>query len=332
MPRVDSDLVQEHRKDPRHEEFLQRLNDVLAEKQFDLVAAPEVPALPIVFIIGPPRSGTTLLSQLLAARGGYGYVSNFTARFYKAPAVGMMLQEVYRRYLVGAAAQPLESSYGQTFGLLQPHEFGYFWDRWFDRGQKSHKLTPGQLMEVPVEDMSREIASMEAVCGMPMIFKHAPYCSLQVPWLIKVFPGAVFVSCSRAPLYNCQSIAMARETLLGSREKWLSTRPAEIEELVELPWYRQIAGQVRSIRAEIEKARPVVPAAQWIECRYEELCASPGSIIASVDAAVVEGGAELPDAAELPEVLSRRDHQHLSTADFEMLRAECAGVDPWRAR
>ena len=34
-----------------------------------------------VFIIGPPRSGTTLLYQVLVARYTFGYFSNWMARF-----------------------------------------------------------------------------------------------------------------------------------------------------------------------------------------------------------------------------------------------------------
>lgn len=330
MPRVDAELGPGHRKNASHEEFLQRFNEALAQVQLDVLDAPDTPPLPIVFIIGPPRSGTTLVSQLMVMRQGYGYVSNFVARFYKAPAIGMMLEEIYRGYLDTTGGQALESRFGQTQGLLQPHEFGYFWDRWFDHGQRSHKLDPRQLAEVPVGEMRREIAAMQTVCRMPMVFKHAPYCSLQVSWLIKAFPKAVFVSCAREPLYNCQSIALAREAMLGSRQKWLSTVPPQIDELLDLPWHEQVARQVHWIRAEIERTRISVPSGQWVDCRYEELCDAPRAVVAQIDAAVAEVGATLPSPSTLPDVLGRRDQQRLPHEEFEMLRAVTVDVDPWR--
>jgi len=271
-----------------------------------------------------------MLSQLLALRGGYGYVSNFVARFYKAPAVGMMLQEILGESL-GPKNVNLQSSFGQTFGLLQPHEFGYFWDRWFDLGQDSHKLSDEDLARVPQAMLAREIANMESVSGMPMVFKHLPYFSMQVPWLLKVFPNSVFVSCMRDPLYNAQSIALARESLLGSRDKWLSTRPQEIGGLLGLPWHEQIGRQIQSIRAEIEEARRRVPPEQWVDCDYEQLCGTPGGIVARVDAAVTALGASLPEPAETPASVACRKTQVLASDDFELLRIVCASADPWRA-
>ena len=55
---------------------------------------PASPSRPIVFVLGAPRSGTTLLTQWLAASGHFGVPSNLLARFYEAPYIGGLVQRL----------------------------------------------------------------------------------------------------------------------------------------------------------------------------------------------------------------------------------------------
>ena len=46
---------------------------------------------PPIFIIGAPRSGTTLLYKVLIEKLNFGYMSNFNAQFYSIPIVSTWL-------------------------------------------------------------------------------------------------------------------------------------------------------------------------------------------------------------------------------------------------
>src|SRR5688572_20935868 len=83
-----------------------------------------------VFIVGPPRSGSTLLYDALAESMQFSYFSNLTAEFYAVPVIGAYLSRALpdRRQ-----SRSHEISYGHVPGLKSPSECGKFWYRWFPR-------------------------------------------------------------------------------------------------------------------------------------------------------------------------------------------------------
>lgn len=104
------------------EGFLRDLNDALV---------PHFPSLPTrpprhVFcqIVGLPRSGTTILLQLLARTGLVGYPSNVMAHYWRVPVVGAKL---HRQLAQSHPTVSFRSLAGRTREPLDPHEFGYFW-------------------------------------------------------------------------------------------------------------------------------------------------------------------------------------------------------------
>src|SRR5439155_14834089 len=70
---------------------------------------------PPIFIVGPPRTGSTLLYQLVAARFDVGYLSNRHCRLYGAPS------RVERRHETEATLE-LTSRYGRTTSPNAPSE------------------------------------------------------------------------------------------------------------------------------------------------------------------------------------------------------------------
>src|SRR5438105_462788 len=72
--------------------FLQALNGVVSKAVFP--GSPNVrnsTELPIIYLVGLPRSGTTLLSQLVSRQLEVGYINNLVARFWLRPSVGVRL-------------------------------------------------------------------------------------------------------------------------------------------------------------------------------------------------------------------------------------------------
>src|SRR5690625_7590801 len=49
---------------------------------------------PTLFIIGSPRTGSTLFTQWLASLGTFAYPSNFLSRLYNAPYVEALIYEI----------------------------------------------------------------------------------------------------------------------------------------------------------------------------------------------------------------------------------------------
>src|SRR5690606_21792278 len=67
-------------------------------------------APPPVFVVGPPRSGTTLVYQLLVRRFRVAYLSNLAHRLYETPAAATWLGRPFVRPWTG----PFESRYGHV--------------------------------------------------------------------------------------------------------------------------------------------------------------------------------------------------------------------------
>ena len=93
-----------------------------------------VPAGPVFFIVGAPRAGTTLLLQTIINHFAIAYINNLVAKFWEAPVIGA----AFSQSILGTG-KPVayESSGGFTEGILGPHEFGYFWKRFFHYGESN---------------------------------------------------------------------------------------------------------------------------------------------------------------------------------------------------
>lgn len=248
---------------------LAALNHILAPVEWALSKRLNEPERPVIFIVGCPRTGTTLLSQLLAMTTAFGYVSNFMARFWLAPQVGARLARPFG--LDRLTTSNLASTGGRTNGHAEPHEFGYFWDRWFAyRG--SSQVAEHDLAAIDRNAFRRSIASLEAGVGRPVFFKNQNKTSFQIRFLAETLPTAKFIFVRRDPRFQVQSVLRMREKLNGDPARWWSTRPPEVDSLLNLSPTEQVVAQTRLITAFIEAALGDLPDSRWLELWYENLC------------------------------------------------------------
>lgn len=309
--------TERYRKDEGREVLLRSLNALLAPLENEISEA-TIPRMPVVFIIGAPQSATTLVSQIFSHSGCFGYVSNFVARFYKAPGLGLLLQRTLGMESVGG----FNSEYGVTSGWGEPHEFGYFWDQWFNMGQDVHKLGPDLLRRVDKEGLRTAVGRMEAVTGRPMVFKNNTWCSFQVAFLRELFPDSLWVVCQRHPLYNAQSIADGRRLRYGDINTWWSVRPAQYRELKSQPWWEQVAGQVRHTLDDIESGLLAVNPEDIIRIRYEELCRDPGAPLRATATALRCRGIDIAPTEPETSFVSC-DVRTLPEEEWSLLRGAC---------
>jgi hypothetical protein len=108
--------------------FIRRLNDPSAMDPRNSAAQLGIPERNpthrLILVCGPPRSGTTLVTQLIAQHFDVGFIDHLTARFYRRPALGAML----RRSVFGDRhVTDYRSDYGRTSNPLDVHAMGWFW-------------------------------------------------------------------------------------------------------------------------------------------------------------------------------------------------------------
>ncbi len=275
--------VGKHKRDQRFELLLEELNNELKSAQSTDVKPPPVNKYPILFIMGCARSGTTLFSQWLASLGHFCYPSNFISRFYKAPGIGAKIQKLMidldlKEEILSMDQRRVHfnSELGKSKGWMQPHEFWYFWRRFFKFGD-IQQLTEEQLGTIDIERFRAELAQIEEVFDRPLMLKGM-ILNWHVPYLYQFFNNSLFVHIQREPVANMQSLIRARESFFNSPETWYSFKPPEYPELKECSVEEQVAGQVYYTNQAVEQGLSAIPPENGLRVNYESFCNDPQEV------------------------------------------------------
>lgn len=322
----ESERILKYRKSESQEAELRDLNQRLATVEEGLLRDAPVPQRATVFIIGAPRSGTTLLAQLLAASQGFGYVSNFTARFWCAPILAIKFEKLLDLHSPSSQTS-FRSDLGRSEFLTGVHEFGYFWQRWF-RFRETHKLSRQALARIDRDLLSKEIGGMEAVWQRPLFFKNLT-CGLQIEFLAEVFPRALFVLNIRELFYNAQSVFTSRKSIYGNPATWFSLRPAQYPELLTKTAYEQIAGQIFFTLKDISEACNKLRERRSLIVKYEEVCANPKRAVRQIVDRANAFGARIKASQleDIPERFSCTNTLKISADEISCLEKALASYD-----
>jgi hypothetical protein len=282
MHNEDSLRQTEFKRNPELEILLKSLNSQLWIAEQRLLAMEVSPKFPIVLIMGPLRSGTTLFMQWLANTGVVSYPTNLLSRFYGAPILGAKIQLLLTgprfnfRDELGEFLQPVEysSENGKTKGVLAPNEFWYFWRRFLPDPSKDVWMDNELRMGFDSKTMLAELAGITEVLEKPFAAKGMLF-NYNIRFLNEILDKVIFVQIKREPVANVQSILLARERQVGSREKWYSFDIPEYERLKDLDPVSQVAGQVACINRAVDQGLASVSPERKISLSYETFCEYP---------------------------------------------------------
>lgn len=314
----EADRAERYAKSRDTEARLRDMNACLAPSEERLLQDATEPRLPVVLVIGPPCSGTTLMGQVLAHAGCFGYVSNFLARFWMVPATGARIERALG-ILDDRVPDSFASENGVTCGWAEPHEFGYFWNRWFDLGESTHRLSSGARARVDGDGLRRSLAAMEAAMERPLTFKNNTWCTLQADFLAQTLPTALFVVCRRHPLYVAQSILKSRRLRLQDPAQWWSIRPSTTAEILRYSPLEQVVLQALALEREMDAVLASIAPSRIIDARYVRMCSEPQAIVDDVVAACAGLGCALEIAREAPEGFVNSNAQSVDDADWQAL-------------
>jgi len=279
-PHEPDKRVAEYAKNSEDEKFLHSLNDAL--KTAHIVLPPvgrQLLKLPIIYVVGTPRSGTTLMYQILCKYMQVGYINNLIARFWLRPSVGIRLSETILGTASGDLVE-LKSRYGTTAGVAGPHEFGYFWRYWLKLDDSpTHHLSETALAKVDARGLKHALEN--EILGSfrrPLVFKNI-ICGFHAAFLTAVHPDSLFVNITRDTLATTRSILNARKKRFGSYNAWWSLKPASypFDIFPDNP-AAEVVKQVFDCRREIEieLSKPGVNA---VTVTYEQLCTETEQVI-----------------------------------------------------
>lgn len=270
------DLTEEFAKDQSDEDFLERLNLALAPRaEADYLELAET--YPTLHVVGVPRSGTTLLYQVVSSGLEIGFVNHLVAAFWLAPVYGLRLS---RKLGLDRRASSFESAFGRTPDVGEPHEFGYFWNHHL-RYPDLCEQPPGHEGSIDWPHVRKVLVNLAHANEGPMAFKP-----MLLTWhleaMLEHMPRTCYVWIRRDLRETALSLLRMRRSLRGSENAWTSLRPHGPDWLAGEPPWRQVSAQVVALDRVIEAAAARLGPEHVLELRYETLCAAPGEVLAQV--------------------------------------------------
>jgi hypothetical protein len=266
MNNSDKDRAEHYKKNETQEQILEIMNQTLHKEELELINKFGKPKLPIIFIIGAQRSGTTVLMQLLSQLFDLSYPNNFIARYWNVPYIGASL---YKSLTNNSSENNLDltSDLGYTKGLEGPHEFSYFWKKWFPWESWEEK----NFNKFDYSIIQKQLAAWESINNSPLVFKNLIQIDYNIEKLYSLFPNSIFIYLKRDLKFNIQSTYQSRIKLFNDETKWFGVKPSNYLELVKLPVIEQITKQIISINNDIEDQLSNIPNKNVININYEDL-------------------------------------------------------------
>jgi hypothetical protein len=287
MRRDEPEVRSCYRKNVAQEDFLRRVNGILEphEGQWEL---PGEQAHPTVHIIGPPRSGTTFVNQLICHHLDIGYINHLIAAFWEAPIHGVLLA---RKLLGPTYASQFTSEFGRTHDIHEPHEFGYFWSghlRYPDMRQRDES----HGRQIDWTRLADVLQRMTRAFERPIVFK--PFLLIwHLQEFQRVLANSLFIRIHRDPVDNAVSLLQSREKFLGSADKWLSLRPLACADVDNQPPWYQVASQVFHLNRWLDLQISHLIPGSVLNLDYADVCRDPVAATAAVQRFLQSHGLQL---------------------------------------
>lgn len=253
-----------------------------------------------VFVLGAPRSGTTLLYQLLVEGLDVGWLANAHLR----DASDVCRIERDERPRAGRRASNWSSSHGVTGEPWGPSEAGEYWYRFVPR--EPHQLGDADATPRRIRALRAGVRAFMDACGTSVVFKNV-FHTLRIPVLAAALPEARFVLIERDEGANARSLLAGRRAR-GGIDTWWSARPSGEEAVRAATPCEQVVWQVRRMNRVARQELSALHPDRWLAVGYDELCRDPGALLERVHGWLAAGGCDValrPDA-HLPPSFEQR--------------------------
>lgn len=274
-----------------------------------------------IFIVGAPRTGSTILYQMLTNMFDVLYIDNLTCLFNSSFFLGFYLSD---RVFKNKAHNCFTSIHGRTLhaGLRAPSECGQFWYRWLPKDR--HYIGEGNVTKEQIQQMREDIFSVINHFDKPIVFKNMNIG--QRMWLVsQVAPRAKIIFIKRNPLYTAQSILRVRKKVGRDPNYWWSIMPKNYSDLTSLNYHEQIVKQIFFIEKQIYDDSRYFPVENIMTIHYEDLCVSTNDTLSKIIKFV--GGSIEKRKGVKPPRIDFSAKRSISDDDFNKFQDEIAQLD-----
>jgi len=242
-----------------------------------------------IFILGLPRSGSTLTYQCFINAFEVTYLSNFSHFLYQLPFLGNKISSILsKRY-----QSNFHSDEGYVSGFLGPAEGLHFWKKWMGAD-----IIQSNNIKVTARDtdyIKNVLTSITSV-KKPFITCYLGHL-LKIEELKRDFPNALFIMLKRDEVENSLSLLRCRQKL-DNPKSWFSVKPTDCQNLGEQNEYKQIVKQVKSLTRKLET---VALDENTFTVDFEEICNDPNLVMDNFKLFAKKKGYDLSSKYRLPE-------------------------------
>ena len=282
---------------------------------------------PPVFLIGPPRSGTTLFYEAMITRFRFAYISNAAHRFFRTPLAATRLA----RPAIEARDSAFSSSMGHIDGWAAPNEGGWNWKRWLPDGDWSGDTL---VAEVALAELQSLTNGLSMVLDAPFLNKNVMH-SNRLARMAAIWPDARFITVRRDVRANVRSIVKAERQDRGPRkdgQNWWSVRPSIAPEWLGRGDVERAVAQVVGTLADIARDAERLDSSRFADVEYELFCADPRKCMKTVRSFLTGTGGSPAPRNQLPKdftlspgrLLDDADEERIEQALAELSRSEMA--------
>lgn len=223
---------------------------------------------PLILIVGPPRSGTTLVYQALSYSLDVTYPNNLGALFPRSPITASRIAQKRR--------PEFQSFYGQTARFSGANDGFLIWNRWFG-DDRYVPLT--DLTESDWNNMREFFEAWTATHKKPFLNKNNRNVDC-IALLAKHLPTSWFVVVRRDPQYVARSLIKARELVQGDKRAGWGLRSQE-DHASEGPlgYVQDVCDQVQRNEEKLADQISRIESHRVVDVRYEGFCQNADACI-----------------------------------------------------
>ncbi len=239
-----------------------------------------------VFIIGAPRTGSTILYQTITNQLDVLYIDNLTSALNRNIFFGFWLSN---KLFQQKAHNCFKSKYGVTTqcGLHAPSECGQFWYRWLPKNK--HFIDHNECSNETVKQIRAELAAVINYYDKPLVINNNN-AALRIRLLKDIFPDAKYIVADRDPIFVAQSLLLARKSIYGDYSSWWSMKPKNQSELVQKSPVSQVVSQHFFINKQMYcDLFTFVNKTNWLHINYSDLSSHKKLMIEKIKVLIGSG-------------------------------------------
>jgi len=274
-----------------------------------------------IFIIGVPRSGSTILFQVITNTFDVLYPTNLVDIFQKNFFLGFIISETL---LSNRAHNCFTSFNGRTYhcGLNAPNECEDLFSNWIL--DFKNYIPPNKIPKTTIQEIKQIIYSVINKYKRSIIFKNLRF-SLQLELISVIAPNSKFIFIKRNPLYTSQSIMLAKRREGFSENKVWYLRPSNFKGLEILNPFEQTVKQVFFLEKQIHMDLSLFPNENHLIIKYEDMFNNFESLLKEVHKFVGQN-IKIRGKIKNP-FLKNNNNQKLNDEDFNILKREVNRLD-----